>query len=58
MTNAEFRGWRERLDITQRRAAELLGRSERQVQAYENVEGSIPVVVELATAELERRVNG
>ena len=53
----DFRRWRLRLDITQAEAASLLGRSKRQVEAYERGEQDIPIAIELATIELERRAN-
>lgn len=55
MTQTEFREWRKRLAFTQARAAEALGYAKRQVESYERGEAPIPIVVELATAELERR---
>jgi transcriptional regulator with XRE-family HTH domain len=57
MTKEEFRRWRLRLDITRKEAGARLGRSSRQVEAYERGETDIPTVIELATAELERRAN-
>lgn len=57
MTASEFKSWRERLNLSRDGAATELGRTKRTIEAYEAGEVTIPKVVELATAELERRAN-
>ncbi len=50
----DFRAWRRRLDIkSQAAAAELIGRSRRQIAAYEAGESEIPRVVKLAMIAVE-----
>lgn len=63
MTGAEFRAWRESLGFSQKRAAEALGISVSRIADYENGTkrgtdrpAPVPLVVELACAELARRV--
>ncbi len=52
--DTEFRAWRRRLNIkSQAAAAELIGRSRRQIAAYEAGESEIPRVVQLAMLALE-----
>lgn len=55
MSPADFRAWRARLHITQAAAAERLGLTRATVNRYEAGHSDIPVVVELACAELARR---
>lgn len=54
MTNAEFKAWMSRLRLTYRQAAIDLGLSERAVYNYAD-DREIPLYIELACAELERR---
>ncbi len=51
--DTEFRAWRRRLNIkSQTEAAHLIGRSRRQIAAYE-ADGEIPRVVRLAMLAVE-----
>ncbi len=56
MTNEQFRAWKDRLNLTFQRAANDLGLAIRTVKGYADAT-PIPLVVELACYELERRFN-
>lgn len=56
MTAADFRAWRARLHITQAAAAEALGLNRATVNRYESGAAVIPKYIELACAELARRL--
>ena len=53
-TSNKMKQWRKRLGITQVKAAELLGVSERAVSRYENDERSISKTIALLAAYVER----
>ena len=53
-TSNKMKQWRTRLGITQVKAAELLGVSERAVSRYENDERSISKTIALLAAYVER----
>tara|TARA_R100000329_G_scaffold129941_1_gene108988 strand:- start:372 stop:560 length:189 start_codon:yes stop_codon:yes gene_type:complete len=53
-TPTKMKQWRKRLSITQVKAAELLGVSERAVSRYENDERSISKTIALLAAYVER----
>jgi len=53
-TPTKMKQWRKRLGITQVKAAELLGVSERAVSRYENDERSISKTIALLAAYVER----
>ena len=48
MTPDDFRAWRQRLGLSQSRAAEALGMKIRQIQKYEAGEAAIPRSISLA----------
>ena len=55
MTDDEFKAWREKRQWSRVEAASALGRSKRQIEAYERGEAKIPLVVELAVKALRER---
>lgn len=56
MTNDEFKAWRERLHMTWAAAGKELGISLRQTYSY-GTDKPVPLYIELACCELERRFN-
>lgn len=49
----EFRAWRDRLQLSQGEAADLLGRTVRQIRTYDQ-DDDLPRIIRLAIAALER----
>lgn len=62
MTPSAFKNWRLRNDLTQRGAAELLGRTERQIRYYEagidqrGNEAKVPRAIRLACWAIEQGI--